>query len=413
MSVKVAFVIPWYGEDIPGGAEALCRALVKCLLESGVQVEVLTTCVKQFASDWSHDFHPEGETIEGGVVVRRFRTRSRDAAKFDTVNSKLMQNQNVTPDEELTFMTEMASSPALCEFIAAHRQEYVFLFLPYMFGTTYWGIRTCPERSILIPCLHDESYARMNLIRQMAESARGLVFNSAAEKRLAERLYKLDSDRLAMLGAPVNCGWSADPQRFRRKYGLSNFFLYAGRTEKGKGADTLVDYFCRYLEETGRAEQLVFIGGGELDVPAKYRSRIAKLGFVPTQDKYDAYAASIALCVPSVMESLSIVTMESWLAGRPVVVNARCAVTSDFCRQSNGGLYFADYQEFREILKLLAQDQAKDQELCRGLGANGRQFVLDNFQPEIVAARYRETLERWGFDLSPLPAVPGGSTGPT
>ncbi len=400
MSVKVAFVIPWYGEDIPGGAEALCRGLVKCLLQSGVQAEVLTTCVKQFASDWSHNFHPEGESIEGGVTVRRFGVRPRGAARFDAINSKLMRNQDVAPEEELAFMTEMVSSPGLYEFIAANKRGYVFLFLPYMFGTTYWGIRTCPERSILIPCLHDEAYARMALVRHMAESVRGLVFNSSAEKRLAERLYKLDSERLAMLGAPVKCDWSADPQRFRRKYGLSNFFLYAGRTEKGKGADILVDYFCRYLDETARAEQLVFMGGGELEIPSKYRSRIVKLGFVPAQDKYDAYAASIALCVPSVMESLSIVTMECWLAGRPVIVNARCAVTSDFCRQSNGGLYFADYREFREILKLLAQDQAKDQELCRGLGANGRQFVLDNFRPEIVAARYRETLERWGFDLS-------------
>lgn len=399
MSVKVGFVIPWYGEDIPGGAEALCRGLVKCLFQSGVQAEVLTTCVKQFTSDWSHNFHREGESIEGGVTVRRFRVRARDAARFELVNSQLMRNRDVAPEEELTFMTEMINSPGLYEFIAANQQGYVFLFLPYMFGTTYWGIRTCPERSILIPCLHDESYARMTLVRHMAESARGLVFNSAAEKRLAEMLYTLDSDRVAMLGAPVNCDWSADPQRFRRKYGLSNFFLYAGRTEKGKGADILVDYFCRYLEETGRAEQLVFIGGGELEIPVKYRSRIVKLGFVPTQDKYDAYAASIALCVPSVMESLSIVTMECWLAGRPVVVNAHCAVTSNFCRQSNGGLYFADYREFREILKLLADDHAKDQELCRGLGANGRQFVLENFQPRIVATRYRETLERWGFDL--------------
>ena len=201
---------------------------------------------------------------------------------------------------------------------------------------------------------------------------------------------------MAVVGAPVNSDWKGDPRRFTRKYGLSKFFLYAGRTEKGKGADILVDYFCRYLDETRRAETLVFIGGGDLEVPQAYRSRIIKLGFLPAQDKYDAYAAATALCVPSVMESFSIVMMESWLAGRPVIVNAQCAVTTNFCRQSNGGLYFSDYEEFREILKLFTEDHR----LCAALGANGREYVLRNFHPRAVAGRYLRALERWGFAVA-------------
>lgn len=395
MGVKLAFVIPWYGENIPGGAESFCRSLVKCLCRAGVHTEVLTTCVKQFASDWNDNFHPQGATIENGVTVRRFPVRRRDTAKFDAVNYKFICKQDVTPEEELVFMAEMVNSPGLCEFIAAHQSEYVFLFVPYMFGTTYWGMQACPERSILIPCLHNESYARMTLVRQMFESARGVIFLSAAERRVAEELYRLEPDRLAVLGAPVDCNWNANPRRFREKFGLSDFFLYAGRTDEGKGSGLLVEYFCRYLGETRRTESLVFIGGGDLEVPQAYRSWIIKLGFVPVQDKYDAYSAAIALCVPSVMESFSIVTMESWLAGRPVIVNAQCPVTTDHCRQSNGGLYFSDYEEFREILNLFTEDRR----LCTALGANGRQYVLGNFQPDVIAARYRSALESWGFDL--------------
>src|ERR1035438_8114541 len=361
MKSPLAFVIPWYGENIAGGAESLCRGVVKALIGSGCPVEVLTTCVRQFASDWNDNYHPEGRTLEGGIPVRRFPVRVRDVVRFDQVNYKLMHNLPVTPEEEQVFVTEMINSPALCEYIASHRNEYVFLFVPYMFGTTYWGSMVCPERSILIPCLHDEAYARMQPFRGMCERVRGLIFNSAEEQRLAQRIYSLDPERLAVLGVPVNCGWKSDPRRFRKKYGISDFFLYAGRTEKGKGADLLVEYYCRFLDETRRPEQLVFIGGGELEIPQRYQSRILKLGFLPAQDKYDAYGAAIALCVPSIMESFSIVTMESWLAGRPVVVNAQCAVTKNFCLESNGGLYFSDYAEFREILLALAGDP----ELCR------------------------------------------------
>lgn len=393
MGVKVAFVIPWYGDNIPGGAESHCRGVAKALIAIGVSVEVLTTCVEKFLSNWNHDFHPEGKTVEGGVTVRRFKVRRRDTARFDAVNYKLMHNQPVTPEEEQIYVTEMINSPGLYKYIRQHREEYVFLFMPYMFGTTYWGSRECPERAILIPCLHDESYARMNVFREMCESVRGLLFNSAAEKSLAEDLCNLNPERLIVTGEPVNCDWTSNARRFRQKHGLSDFFLYAGRTEKGKGADLLVEYFCRYLDETRRSEQLVFIGGGDLEIPSAYQSRIFRLGFVPEQDKYDAYGAALALCVPSVMESFSLVTMESWLAGRPVVVNAHCPVTTGFCLESNGGLFFSGYAEFREILITLADDPG----LCTALGINGRQYVVRHFRPEAVAHRYKDAITSWGF----------------
>jgi len=396
MSVKAGFVIPWYGDNIPGGAESLCRDIVKALLRAGLDAEVLTTCVQQFHSDWNRNFHPEGVAIDHGVPVRRFRVRERNTAIFDRVNYKLMHNEPLSPADEGVFMTEMINSPDLYAFIADHRHEYVFLFIPYMFGTTYWGSCVCPERSVLIPCLHDEAYARMRIVRRMFESVKGLIFNSGHERRLVETLYSLNPDQVAVAGVPVDCEWHADPLRFRAKYGLSDFFLYAGRTEKGKGSDLLLEYFGRYSAETRRTEKLVFIGGGELEIPPGRASRIVQLGFLPAQDKFDAYAAAIALCVPSRMESFSIVTMESWLAGRPTIVNADCGVTTDFCIQSNGGLYFSQYEEFREILCLLGDDE----NLCAALGASGRQYVLENFRPDTVAARYQEALNSWGFDLA-------------
>ena len=393
MKSKLAFTIPWYGDNIPGGAESLCRDVVKALLAEGVEVEILTTCVQQFSSDWNINFHPPGVSVDGGVPVRRFPVRQRDTSSFDQVNYKLMHDIPVTLEEEQVFVNEMINSPTLYDYIDKHRNEYVYLFIPYMFGTTYWGSLVCPERSILIPCLHDEAYARMGLFREMCERVRGLLFNSMQEQRLAQELYALEPAQLAVVGVPVTNTWSSDPARFREKYGISDFYLYAGRADKGKGADLLIDFYRRYLDETNAPQQLVFIGGGDLDIPPHYGSKILKLGFLPADDKHNAYGAAIALCVPSVMESFSLVMMVSWLAGRPVIVNAACPVTTDFCLQSNGGLYFADYEEFREILTLLTVNPS----LAKSLGALGRQFVLSNFQPQAVAARYLAALEQWGF----------------
>ena len=68
---KIGFVTPWYGETISGGAEAELRNLVHQLLQSGMKVEILTTCVQCFASDWNIDFHPAGLTEEAGVFLSR------------------------------------------------------------------------------------------------------------------------------------------------------------------------------------------------------------------------------------------------------------------------------------------------------------------------------------------------------
>lgn len=58
--MKIAFVIPWYGENIPGGAETECRTTAENLQKAGIEVEILTTCVKEFLSDWNANYHKEG-----------------------------------------------------------------------------------------------------------------------------------------------------------------------------------------------------------------------------------------------------------------------------------------------------------------------------------------------------------------
>jgi glycosyltransferase involved in cell wall biosynthesis len=137
----------------------------------------------------------------------------------------------------------------------------------------------------------------------------------------------------------------------------------------------------------------VVAGGGQCAWPASLGARVVNLGYLDEQAKRDGLAGSLALAVPSAKESFSLVMMESWLAARPVVVNAACAVTTDFCRLSGGGLYFTDYAEFREILdELVANGCLADQ-----LGRQGREYVLANYQPAQVAARYLETLGAW-FD---------------
>ena len=53
---KIGFVIPWFGENIPGGAEMELREVTAHLQKAGMEVEILTTCVKEFTADWNENY---------------------------------------------------------------------------------------------------------------------------------------------------------------------------------------------------------------------------------------------------------------------------------------------------------------------------------------------------------------------
>ena len=387
---KIGFVIPWYGEKIPGGAEMELRNLAHQLASRGVELEILTTCVREFSANWSENCHKPGLTKEAGLAVRRFPVRVRDIVSFDAVNYKLMNNIPISADEEQIYIKESINSPALYRYISEKKDDYsFFVYIPYMFGTNYFGAKACMEKAVFIPCLHDESYAKLGIFREFFPKVRGLLFNAQPESDLAAELYDLSAVRTLVLGIGMDTGISGDASRFREKFRIREpFILYAGRKDAGKNIDLLMKYFCEYKERVKDDLKLVIIGGGMLDIPENYSDVITDLGFVDIQDKYDAYAAASVFCQPSRAESFSLVIMESWLMGRPVLVNDCCEVTKHFAQDSDGGLYFKNYLEFEGCVKYLLQhpDDA-DQ-----MGVNGRKYVLGHFSHDAVCRAFMDFL---------------------
>lgn len=385
--MKLAFVTPWYGRDIPGGAEAETRRTAVHLQQAGYEVEVLTTCIRDLYSDWGHNHHRPGLDVVDSIPVRRFPVHKRDKAAFDRVNWRLMQNQRLSPAEEAVFNEEMFRCPDLYTYMADHQADYLFIFIPYMFASTYLGAQVCPDRSLMIPCLHDEGYAYLDVHRQVMPQVRALLFYTEAEQALAARLYPpADGQIRTVIGGGVDVDWQGDGRRFCQRYGLEDtpFLLYAGRREPGKNVPLLINYWARYSGQSGRAAKLVLMGPGPVHIPPEASASILDLGFVPAQDKYDAYAAATVFCMPSVHESFSIVLMESWLAGTPALVHGGCTVTREHVHRANGGLYFSGYADFAATLDYLFDHPAT----AVTLGQQGRQYVLDNYRWQTITARY-------------------------
>ncbi len=385
---KLGFVVPWYGEKIPGGAEMELRGLTSHLHQAGVELEILTTCVKEFASDWNINYYKAGLDHVQGVPVRRFRVRLRDAQCFDVVNKKLMNGLPVTEEEEATYIRESVNSPALYDYMRQHQEEYsLFVFIPYMFGTTYYGSQVCPEKSVLIPCFHDESYFYMKIYREAYSKIRGIIYHAQPEYDLTNAHYSMEKVEQAVLGEGVDTELSCDGERGRRAFALeAPYLLYAGRKDRGKNVHALLNYFAEYKKRQDSPLKLVLIGGGEIPIPASVREDVVDLGFLSIQDKYDVEAGALALCQPSRNESFSLVIMESWLCGRPVLVHGQCPVTRHFAVAASGGLYFEDYFEFEGAVRYLERHP----DTADAMGQAGRKFVLEHFAWDRIVEVYRE-----------------------
>jgi glycosyltransferase involved in cell wall biosynthesis len=361
------------------------------MADRDVELEVLTTCVKDFNSDWSQNFHKKGLTVENGIAVRRFPVRKRDTDLFNEINYKFIYGQTVTEADEENFLREMVNSPELYDYIREMQDEYAaYVYIPYMFGTTYYGILACPEKAVVIPCLHEEGYAYMKHFREVFSKVRGMLYLSEPERELANRLYDLSKVKQMTIGTGVDVNYQGNAEAFRKKYHIDTpFIVYAGRKDEGKNIYTLIRYFTEYKKRKGGNLKLLLLGGGKLDLPKESKDDILDLGFVSKEDKFDACAASEFLCQPSLHESFSIVIMESWIAGRPVLVHNGCAVTRNFAVQAAGGLYFQDYYEFEGCVDYLLENKV----MAEKMGQNGRKYVNDHFEWGVIVQKTLDFLE--------------------
>jgi glycosyltransferase involved in cell wall biosynthesis len=390
--VKVSFVIPFYGALAKGGAETQCRRLAENLVLRGVDVEVLTTTLRDFTSHWNHIYYEPGIYNLNGVTIRRFNPAQVNTDIFVPINHRIIARDPITPTEEVDYMLNAIHSDAMYSFIGDNHHGRLYFFLPYLFGASLKGSSIVPYKSFLIPCLHDEGYAYLDVTRRMFARVNAALFNSKAEMRLANRIYGgLPMCEAILMGEGVDRLYGPDAAGFRAKYKLGDapFILYAGRRDATKNTPLLVEYFARYSRMYPNSGlKLALIGPGEVTVPEDMAGNVIDLGFVPIEDKKNAYSAATVLCQPSLNESFSLVMMESWLMERPVLVHSDCEVTKDSVEECGGGLAFGNFPEFAESVGYLLENPSDADEM----GRRGKRYVLENYTWDIVCGRFKRFL---------------------
>ena len=380
MADRILVVVQRYGE-VAGGAETLARELVQ-RLRPHVAVDVATTTARDYWT-WKNEFIV-GEDRVDGVTVHRFPVAAGRARDFRRYEHAAFRRDHTLADERAFIRAQGPHAPELLEFV--HRQGPGYacvVFFTYIYAPTVHGVPLVPERAIVVPTAHDEPALALAAYRPVFHAPRALAFSTVEERDMVHRRFGNERVPHDVIGIGVDVPATTDPDRFRRAHGIMGpYFLYVGRIVASKGCPELFDHWERFAARHDGPATLVLAGHREMPVPD--RPDVRYVGTVSEADKFDALAGCTALVYSGRLDSLSIITLEAWAMGRPVVVSAKAPVLASMSRRAGAGLPYGSAAEFAELLELLLERPA----LATALGAAGRAFVGRTYTWPGVVQKY-------------------------
>lgn len=388
---RLGFVPVRYGDEVVGGAEMLMRELAAGLAERGWAVDVLTGCTRDYFSQ-VNGYRAGVTDLPHHARLRRFPSVA-SPSRADRVlgNRRLERGEALDSSAAHRWLNDDVRVPGLFEYLVDHAHEYrALVFAPYLYWTTVAGAVVAPERSVVIPCLHDEPTARLPVYDRMFRDVRSW-FLTEPEAELASALRPtLAASTVIGSGVAVPDGYA--PQRFRNRFGVDGpFVLYAGRREAGKGFSAMVEQFVDAVERHELPLRLVVAGAGRVDLEARARPHVVDVGVLSATDRDDAMAAADAVLQPSAYESFSRTMMEAWLAQAWVIANGASAVSRWHCERSGAGRTYSSAAEFAACL----QDVVRRGSELNDDAARGRDYVLREYTWPVVLDRVESAIDEW------------------
>jgi glycosyltransferase involved in cell wall biosynthesis len=386
--VKLAVVVQRYGPAINGGAELHARYVAERLARHA-DVDVLTTCATDYVT-WRNEIAP-GEERVNGVTVHRFPVaHERDPHVFARRSERVFHQVHSIADELAWLEAEGPASRALVRHLRRNAAAYDFcLFFSYRYYHAYHGARAVASRAVLVPTAERDAAMGLGIFGPLFRGVRALMYNSPEEQAMIHAASGNQEVPGVVVGVGSDVPRNPQPGRFRQKHNLRGpFAIYVGRIDENKGCAELFRYFEGYAREGDGNLSLVLVGNSLLPIPQ--HPRIKHLGFLDDIDKFDAMAAADVLIMPSYFESLSMVALEAWALGKPVLANGNCDVLKAQCIRSSGGLFYDNYVEFVGALRALEQNRW----LAAVLGRNGRRFFREHYDWPVIERKYLDMFER-------------------
>jgi glycosyltransferase involved in cell wall biosynthesis len=347
--LRVAIVTGRYGGDFAGGAERSVQIIAETLHSGGHAVEVFTTCSHAPAGGTNAS---RPGTAEGGILIHRFPL---DPADRET---------------EQCLVASLPRSKALLEALRQRETQIDHIIVgPYLSGLTLAVARAFPQKTVLLPCFHDEPPARLRAWHEAYERVAGILYHTPEEQELAQGRLGLNHPYAAVVGTFLDQRDAASAKGRADTLIKGRYVVYCGRYLSEKGVTTLLDHARRYTARHPGRFTFIFVGEGPVAIPREPWAR--DLGFLPEARKRAVLAGADALVQLSRNESLSLVALEAWAEGTPVMAHAGCTVLAGHLRRSGGGCAVEGYEGFARVLN----DLWRQPERWQAMGRQGQAYV--------------------------------------
>ena len=397
--MRVAVAVQRYGADINGGAELHARYIAERLAPHA-DVEVVTTCARDYVT-WKNELAAGLESVNG-IAVRRFPVdHERDPHDFGRQSRRVFDHPHSVANELAWLDSEGPASRKMIDYLARSDAFDFLILFSFRYFHAYHAARRAPAKAILVPTAERDPAIGLSIFGPVFRGVRGIMYNSHEERAMIQAATQNEAVPGVVVGVGSDVPERADAARFRSKFKFHRpFAIYVGRIDENKGCKELFEHFRRYAATFPHGLDLVLVGSAIMPVPD--HPRIHHLGFLDDRDKFDALAASDLLIMPSYFESLSMVALEAWGMGKPVLANGRCDVLKGQCIRSGAGLYYESYEEFAETLYALESKGP----LHARLGRNGREYFRANYAWPVIEGKYLEMLERLRREPAPARMEP-------
>jgi glycosyltransferase involved in cell wall biosynthesis len=386
MPLRVAVVTHRYGDGFVGGAETALRTMAIALHRAGHAVEVFTTCA--LGDDrWTNDL-PAGTSERDGIPLHRFPIDPHDPERLAEAVRWLSEG-DTSAETEAAYLRHTLHSKPLIEALHDRAGEYdAILTGPYAKGLAHDAAVHFPDKTVLVPCYHDEPLAHLAAWPRVYGRIGAMAFLSPEEQAQAEA-DGWNCPGSACVGGCIDTLEQGDTQHARRRIGTDQRYLvYCGRYLEEKRLPVLLEYARRYAVQDPQRFRFVFMGQGSVPIP---RAPWAlDLGFVDVATRRNVVAGADALLQLSRLESLSLVALEAWAQGVPVIADRGCAVLAAQVARSSAGALIESYEEFAQCLDELWHNP----QTWRARGARGRDYVTSRHGSHAAHAERLEALIR-------------------
>ena len=404
--MHAVFVLPRF-YPYRGGYENTILSFARSLVKSGHRVTVFTTTANDLESLWVPGYRtfPPGQIAVDGITVNRlpicYNKMRRRATRFlGLVPYWRWKAQFWRPGFRI---------PGLQEALRTAGADLIHIGpLPYN-TVMYAGLRAAELQGLPViatPCTHlgedtnnqvAQFYVQPHLIAMLSRCDRVLCMTGTERQRLQE--LGVPAGKLAVIGhgIEVDTAIGGSPERLRQQYKIDGpVVLHLGMKAYEKGTIALVEAM-KLLWSRGSKAWLV-MAGPSLSAFDEYLAanalgcpRLVNLPPFEDELKRDLLAAADVVAQPSRVESLGLVVLEAWAAGKPAIA-ADIAVSRELVTGSGGGL-LVPFGDAGRLAAAIAQ-LLDDPEMRQAMGMRGQKKALADYQSGYVFQRNAQEFEQ-------------------